>query len=610
MNKYITNDIDDFCQNFALNEDMASKNFVITGGTGLIGSLLICCLLTLNKGIHIFAPVRNKKKALQLLGAESESLTIIETELTNWDYDSIGSIDYIIHCAAPTDSKFFVDSPVETIHSIYDATAHILKCAQDKHIKSMVYLSSIEVYGSNTSQELITEDIQGYWNPTEVRSSYPLAKRLSENLCCSYAAEYNIPICIARLTQTTGAGIAKNDNRIIAQFVRLAVEGKDIVLHTIGESARPYCYTTDCISAILYILLRGKSGEAYNIANEETYISAHQLAERVQKLVNPNIQVRVELSGNNGYAPVSKLNLDTTKLRSLGWIPQYNIDEIIHKLAKYLLDDHHFSVCMSIYKNDFPQHFLTAIRSIWNQTLKPSEIILVVDGPIPGSIKDAIEAFSQECDKLKVYYFETNQGHAIARQKGLELASHELVAFMDSDDISMPDRFEKQIAYMVSHPETSALGGQIAEFIGTQDNQIGERIVPTTSEEVAQYLKSRCPMNMMTIMLRKSSTLAAGGFIDWYCEEDFYLWIRMILAGQQLNNLPDKLVDARVGYDMYQRRGGWRYFKSERGIQRLLLQNHLISPLRYMYNVFGRLCVQVLMPNKVRSFVFKTIFRK
>lgn len=132
----------------------------------------------------------------------------------------------------------------------------------------------MEVYGSIGKMDSVIEDIQGFWSITDVRSCYPIAKRMAEHLCFLFSKEYGVPVKIARLTQTTGAGIALDDNRIIAQFARKAVKSEDIILHTLGKSARPYCYTTDAISAIIYILLKGENGEPYNVANPDTYVSA------------------------------------------------------------------------------------------------------------------------------------------------------------------------------------------------------------------------------------------------------------------------------------------------------------------------------------------------
>ncbi len=329
-------DVREFARTFALADELANASFLITGATGLIGSSLIHCLLALDKGIRIIAPVRNKEKATAMFGDVLDRVAWMECDLTSCDYDRVGKVDYVIHCAAPTSSKFFVDSPVETIRVIYEATASLLNYAHRQSIKGFVYLSSLEVYGSGLPDTKIPEDMQGYWDVMSVRSSYPVAKRAVENLCCAYAAEYGVPVKVARLTQTTGAGIAKDDNRVIAQFAKLAAKGDDIVLHTTGESARPYCYTTDCVSALLYILLKGKNGEAYNVANESTYISARGMAEFLRDNFNPAIDVRVELNDNMGYAPASKLNLSTDKLRALGWQPRYDLKLMFERLIEYL----------------------------------------------------------------------------------------------------------------------------------------------------------------------------------------------------------------------------------------------------------------------------------
>lgn len=329
-------DIQEFVSTFALADELANVSFLITGATGLIGASLIRCLLALDKGIRIIAPVRNMEKARAMFEDLFQRVEWKEGDLSSYDYDQVGEVDYVVHCAAPTSSKFFIDCPVETIRVIYESTASLLSYAHRQNVKGFVYLSSLEVYGSGLPDTKITEDMQGYWDLMNIRSSYPVAKRAIENLCCAYASEYGVPVKVARLTQTTGAGIAKDDNRVIAQFAKLAAKGEDIVLHTTGDSARPYCYTTDCVSALLYILLKGKKGEAYNVANDSTYISARGMAEFLRDNFNPAIDVRVELNDNMGYAPVSKLDLSTEKLRTLGWQPQYDLKQLFERLIAYL----------------------------------------------------------------------------------------------------------------------------------------------------------------------------------------------------------------------------------------------------------------------------------
>ena len=341
MNIILDNDIKRFAKEFAISGELQNKTILITGATGLIGSTLIYCLLSLEKGVKVVAPVRNAAKCKALFSQEElSSINIVECNLESVDYFSMGSVDYIVHCAAPTSSKFFVEHAIETFEIIYNGTERLLKYAKENAIKGFVYLSSLEVYGTMTDDTLpVTESCQFYLDPLSVRSSYPMAKRATEHLCHLYAKQYDIPVKIARLTQTTGAGIAKDDNRVIAQFARLASQGQDIILHTTGEAARPYCYTTDAIAGILYILLRGEAGEAYNVSNDETYISAKGMAEYLRDNFNPKISVRVELNDNMGYAPSTKLKLTSAKLVDLGWMPKYGLKEIFQRLIAYLNED-------------------------------------------------------------------------------------------------------------------------------------------------------------------------------------------------------------------------------------------------------------------------------
>lgn len=338
MNIIQKQDIEEFVNGFALAEDLKNSTFLITGATGLIGSTLIHCLFALEKNVRVIAPVRNIGKAEELFDVEEKKqISLIECDIIKYHYSQIDNIDFVVHCAAPTSSRFFVEKPVETFNIILDGTKVLLEYARKHAIKGMLYLSSLEVYGEIYDDTTpLSEDMQGYLNPLSIRSSYPMAKKATETLCNLYAVEYDVPVKIARLTQTTGAGIAKDDNRVIAQFARLASQGKDIVLHTTGESARPYCYTTDCIEAMLYILLKGGSGEAYNVSNEDTYISAKDMAYFVKQHINPSIDVKVELDNKQGYAPPTKLRLSTEKLRGLGWKSRHSLMTIFAKLVNYL----------------------------------------------------------------------------------------------------------------------------------------------------------------------------------------------------------------------------------------------------------------------------------
>ncbi|MBN2922470.1 MAG: ammonia monooxygenase, partial [Lactobacillus sp.] len=159
-------------------------------------------------------------------------------------------------------------------------------------------------------------------------------------------------------------------------------------------------------------------------------------------------------------------------------------------------------------------------------------------------------------------------------------------------------------------PDITIVGGQIEEFIGSVTNIVGKREVPTTDDQLKVFAKKRCPFNHMTVMFRKSDILEVGNYQEWFWNEDYYLWIRLVIANKKFANLPDTMVKVRVGTDMYQRRGGIKYFESERGIQKLMFKEGIIGYPRYWLNVSERLVLQVFIPNWIRGIVFRTIARR
>lgn len=264
---------------------------------------------------------------------------------------------------------------------------------------------------------------------------------------------------------------------------------------------------------------------------------------------------------------------------------------------------------MCTYFKDDPKWFCRAVESILNQTVKPDEVVLVVDGPVGEELNAEILKF-EATDGFKVIRLEKNSGHGIARRTALENCKNEIAALMDSDDVSLPDRFEKQLEVFECDGEVSVVGGQMTEFIGEEDNVIGMREVPLDDGTIKAYLKKRCPMNQVTVMFKKSDVEKAGGYLDWFNNEDYYLWIRMYLQGMKFANVGDVLVNVRVGEDMYRRRGGIKYFKSELKLQNYMLKNKVIGLGTYISNVAKRLVVQVLLPNGLRGLVFKKFARK
>lgn len=263
---------------------------------------------------------------------------------------------------------------------------------------------------------------------------------------------------------------------------------------------------------------------------------------------------------------------------------------------------------MSVYINSKPDEFLAAFDSIIHQTVPPNEIILMIDGPISEELESVIESFHQN-ESLKIIRIPENKGLGNALKIGVENACNDFIARMDSDDISLPNRFELQLKYFLHHPNTDVLGGQITEFIDTPDHIIGKRIVPLSNEEIYSYMKKRCAMNHPSVMLQKKAVINAGNYQDWFLNEDYYLWIRMMSKKCVFANLDQVLVNLRVGDSLYERRGGWKYFKSEAGIQIQLHKYHFISWFRAIYNISLRFIMQILLPNRVRAFIYQKILR-
>lgn len=321
-------------------ENLKHKTILITGATGLIGRSLINYIfknISEREMPTIIALVRNEEKAAAIFShIPKENIKFVIGDVTG-QLEIEDGIDYIIHAASQTASKAFVNQPVETIQTALNGTVNMLELAREKQVESFVYLSSMEVYGSPDTDEKISEDHGTNLNTMAVRSSYPEGKRMCEAICTAYCSEYGVPAKIVRLTQTFGPGVGYNDGRVFAEFARCAIEKRNIILHTKGETTRCYLYTEDAAAAIFTVLLKGKNGEAYNAANEETYCTILEMAQMVAKeCADGKIEVEIQIEDESkyGYAPVLKMNLDAQKLKRLGWSAKYDLKDMFTRMIE------------------------------------------------------------------------------------------------------------------------------------------------------------------------------------------------------------------------------------------------------------------------------------
>ena len=321
-------------------EKLHGASVLVTGASGLIGSLTARALLDADRrhglGLTVYALARDRQRLQKAVGAESGALRHVLCDL---DRDALPCppADYVFHCASPTASAYFCSRPVETFSSIVHGTEKILRqAAESGQTKKIVFLSSIEVYGAVVEKRRIPESYQGYVDPLQVRSSYPMAKRMAECLCKSYCSEYGVPAVIARLTQTFGPGISPSDRRVFVQFAESALNGSDLVLHTPGQSAKPYVYTVDAVTALFYLLFRGENGCAYNVANEDTLCTIREMAELVSGLGEKPVRVVFSPKADAVYPPDTYLNPDCSRLRALGWEPHTGLAEMYRRLMGHL----------------------------------------------------------------------------------------------------------------------------------------------------------------------------------------------------------------------------------------------------------------------------------
>lgn len=315
---------------------LQGKSFLITGATGLIGTQLIDALMLLND-THVYAVGRNKEKAITRFGEYfgKTNFTFLESDPSTPFAKDI-KVDYIIPLASMTHPLAYSKYPVETMFVNLKGAENALNLAK-RCGATVLYPSSNEIYGNAINSEAFTENSTGKLNLSTARSCYTESKRASEAMCQSYAAEYGVKVIIARLTRTFGPSVLSSDTKASSQFLNKALNHEDIVLKSKGEQFFSYTYVADAVSALLFIMLHGKEGQAYNVSNESCNVHLKDFAEACASYAGTKVvyDLPTEVEAK-GYSVAQKAILDNTKLLNLGWRPKYHFKNAVERTLSIL----------------------------------------------------------------------------------------------------------------------------------------------------------------------------------------------------------------------------------------------------------------------------------
>lgn len=268
-----------------------------------------------------------------------------------------------------------------------------------------------------------------------------------------------------------------------------------------------------------------------------------------------------------------------------------------------------FSVLMSVYIKEKPEYLDRALKSILiDQTLKPAEVVIVEDGPISEELKKIIEKYKKDFTEIiKSIKIKENKGLGDALNIGLKKSSYDIVARMDTDDIALPNRFEKQFNFFIKN-DFDVVGTNIIEFENNENNIIGYKNVPETHNEIVKYSKKRNPINHPSVMFKKESVLKSGNYEKMLGFEDYYLWVRMIMKGYKFYNIQEPLLKFRTGKEMIKRRGSLKYFKNEKNFFKNLSKIGYLNYFEYLKTIIMRFFFRIF-PDNMRLIFYNKILR-
>ncbi len=288
---------------------------------------------------HVYAAGRNEERAAERFRdyQADASFHFLKYEVMQPLQTDV-AYHYIIHAASPGSPNFFSSNPVEVMKANLMGVTHLMEYGLAHDMRRFLYVSSGEVYGE-CADVPFTEQSSGYVDPTNPRACYPSSKRAAETLCVAYAAEYGADVVIARPCHTYGPGFTESDNRAYAQFIRLAREGKDIILKSPGLQMRSWCYVVDAVNALLHILLKGESRQAYNVADDTSNLTIRQLAEHIARIGGCQVRFEVDEALMRQNDIISRAVFDTSRLRSLGWHPIADVEHNLRSSVQALAPD-------------------------------------------------------------------------------------------------------------------------------------------------------------------------------------------------------------------------------------------------------------------------------
>ena len=272
--------------------------------------------------------------------------------------------------------------------------------------------------------------------------------------------------------------------------------------------------------------------------------------------------------------------------------------------------DQRICVLMSVYKNDVAANVKAAVESIINQTLPPQQVIVVVDGPVAADLKTVLETLAITYPLIELVWLPENVGLGQALAIGTEHCHCPFIARMDSDDLAVPTRFEKQMAYFAAHPETSVVGSNGQEFYDEIEHLAGLKQVPENHAAIVEFMKRRCPFCHMSVIIKKDALIKAGGYQSFLLVEDWYLWIRLYLAGAIFHNLQEPLVFIRINHQTFARRHGRKYYQNIKGILKYLREQKLLNWWQYTREKLRRFVGHVMVPRCLKDRLYRKYLRK